>query len=397
MDILFYPRINDGVDSSGRCSLYCVITVNQERCVPFSTKIKIVAKNWLPKKKTTNDEFADTIRQELNRIENILRRIKIEFEEESKPITANSIKFQFQKIKSEQSQRKDKKTVSEPLLQDFFDAITEKKINKGAKHSTKRHDKYLAKLFIDFAKSKGFTKIKPSDIDLDLVEYFIDNFKLSANYLNQSVRLLIRALDAAVRKRAIKFNPIKEVELLTAKKATTEQGLEMHEIEKLQSAITHTKDEQNALDVFLFMCGTSIDFCDYQNLKNSEIETLGAKKMLRNKREKTDRYNAQTICYQNTIIKDVALRILEKYGSIEQMPRFKYSHLLNKEIQRIAKREGIELQLTTKRARKTFANISINYELHTDEQTAYQMGHSNTNQLKNYRRYTDKILDNLLK
>lgn len=109
MDVLFYPRINDGIDSSGRCSLYCTVTINQNRCVPFSTKIRILAKNWLPKKKTTNDEFADIVRQELNRIENTLRRIKIDLEDQNQPITAEIVKHQYFKLKGEQSQKKEEK------------------------------------------------------------------------------------------------------------------------------------------------------------------------------------------------------------------------------------------------------------------------------------------------
>lgn len=395
MDILFYPRLNDSVNKAGRCSIYCVITVNQNQCVPFSTKIRINAKNWLSKKKTTSDEFADTIRQELNRTENTLRKIKIELENDNLPITAEIIKHEYFKKQTEQSQKKTKLTQKNDLAE-IFEIITSKKMSKGAKPSTNRHDKYLAKSFLDFAKQQGFKNIEPKQITLDFVELYIQNFKNSNNYLNQSVRLLSKVLNYAVRQKMIAYNPIKEIELPPSQKKVTEIGLELEEIEILKAAIPQNEAEQKAIDIFLFMCGTGVDFCDYNRLTTENLSDIGTKKILRIERQKSLRYDSPTTCTQNAIIKQVALDILAKYKTIENLPKFKYAHLLDAVLQKVAERERIKSHLTTKRARKTFANLSINYEMHTDEQTAYQMGHKNTNQLKNYRKYSDKILSNLL-
>lgn len=395
MDILFYPRLNDSVNKAGRCSLYCVITVNQNQCVPFSTKIRITAKHWLSKKKTTSDEFADTVRQELNQIENTLRRIKIDLENDNLPVTAEIIKHEYFKKKAEQSQKKTKLERKNDLAE-IFEIITSKKVEKGAKKSTKQHDKYLAKSFLDFAKKQGFQNIEPRQITLDFVELYIQEFKKSKNYLNQSVRLLINALKYAVRQKMIAHNPIKEIELPPVQKKVTEIGLEIDEVEKLKAAIPENEVEEKAIDVFLFMCGTGVDFCDYNRLTTENISDLGLKKIMRIERQKSVRYDSPTTCTQNAIIKPIALDILQKYKTAENLPKFKYTEVLDAILQKIATREGIKSHLTTKRARKTFANLSINYEMHTDEQTAYQMGHKNTNQLKNYRKYSDKILSNLL-
>lgn len=395
MDILFYPRLNDSVNKAGRCSIYCVITVNQNQCVPFSTKVRIIAKNWLPKKKTTSDEFADTIRQELNRIENTLRRIKIDLENENQPITAEIIKYEYLKKQAEQSQKKSK-LITKNDLREIFEIITSKKMDKGAKPSTKHHDKYLAKCFLDFAAKQGIKSIHPKQVTIDLVEHYIQDFKKSKNYLNQSVRLLINAINYAVRKKMIAYNPIKEIELPPAHKKVTEIGLELEEIEMLKAVIPENEVEEKAIDIFLFMCGTGVDFCDYNRLTTENIREVGVKKIIRIERQKSVRYNSPSTSTQNAIIKQVALEVLQKYKTVENLPKFKYTEILDSVLQKIAEREGIKSHLTTKRARKTFANLSINYEMHTDEQTAYQMGHKNTNQLKNYRRYSDKILSNLL-
>lgn len=399
MDLLFYPRLNDATNTAGRCSLYCKITVNKLSCVPFSTDIRIYAKNWQPKKKTTNDEFSDTVRQEINRLENILRRIKIDLEERHEPITAEIIKYNYLKLKKDQRQIKTPTASNSTTLESLYSAFTEKKMKEGAKKSTKRHDYYLAKSFLDFAEKKGFKEIKPSNVTLELVEHYCESFSNSKNYLRQSVKLLIRVLDIAVKKKIISQNPAKEVELPKggSTKKNNEIGLEPEELEILKNSKTYTEREEKAIDVFLFMCGTSLDFCDYNILTENDIVTIGTTKIVRAERQKTDRYDTERICQHNAIMKEVALEVLGKYGSVENLPRFKYSHDLDAILREIAERNGIEKIVTTKRARKTFANLSINYEKHSDEQTAYQMGHVDTKQLRNYRRYNDKILGDLIK
>lgn len=397
MDVLFYPRKNDATNSSGRCSIYCSITINSLRCVPFSTNIKVIAKNWNTKKKTTTDEFSDTIRQEILRIENTLRRIKINLEENHQPITAEIIKFNYLKIKKEQTQRK---TKAEKLtLENIYSIITAQKMALGATESTDKHDYFLAKTFLDFAEKQGFKAITPNQVSIDLVEDFILKFKRSKNYLRQSLALLQKSLSYAMKKGLISTNIVRDYidKPKGNDKKTDEIGLEIEEIQALKQYNPENIAEQKAIDVFLFMCGTSLDFCDYNRITDKHIEQIANTKIIKIDRKKTDRYDTNTVCQHNAIIKDLAIEILEKYGSIENLPRFNDSSNLDKILKTIATNVGIDKNLTTKRARKTFANLSINYQKQSDEQTAYQMGHVGTSQLRNYRRYNHKILDNLIK
>lgn len=397
MDVLFYPRKNDATNSSGRCSIYCSITINSLRCVPFSTNIKVIAKNWHSKKKTTTDEFSDTIRQEILRIENTLRRIKINLEENNQPITAEIIKFNYLKLKKEQTQRKPK--TEKITLKSIYEKITAQKMSLGATKSTDRHDFFLAKTFLDFAEKQGFKAITPTQVSVDLVEEFIYNFKRSKNYLRQSLALLQKSLSYAIRKGLISTNIVKDyIEKPKGNdKKTDEIGLELNEVQALKDYKPDNLAEQQAMDIFLFMCGTSLDFCDYNRMTDKNIDLIENTKIIRIERKKTDRYDTTRVCEHNAIMKSLALEILEKYGSVENLPRFNDSSNLDKTLGLIAIKAKINKKLTTKRARKTFANLSINYEMQTDEQTAYQMGHVDTSQLRNYRRYNDKILKNLIK
>lgn len=390
MDIMFYPRINDATNKAGKCSIYCIININSLRCTPFSTDVKVTAKNWNAKRKTTNDEFSDTVRQELNKIENNLRKIKIELEERNEPVTAETVKLRYQKLFKEQSQKIQAKTLS---LQDISDILTDRKMKQGASESTLNHDYNLVKCFLDFTKKVGIKNIKPYQVTTQLMQQYIDSFQFSKNYLRQSVALIDKCLDYAVRNQIISKNQMKgyiEMPKGGAKK-TSEIGLNLKEIEILKNSYFNNP-EQRAVDVFLFMCGTGLDFCDYNRLTSDDIIVFGKRRIVNKKRQKTERYDTERYYEQNAIMKDVAIEILDKYGSVENLPRFKFVSHINILLKKVAKKTGINHVLTTKRARKTFANLSINYENHSDEQTAYQLGHASTKQLSNYRRYNQNIL-----
>lgn len=394
MDILFYPRMNDATNRAGQCSIYCKITVNDLPCVPFSTDVRVTAKNWNAKRKTTNDEFSDTVRQELNKIENNLRKIKIELEERNEPISAESVKQRYQKLFKEQSQKQQVKTL---LLRDIFDLLTDRKMKQGASDSTLTHDYNLVRLFLDFTKKVGIKDIKPYQVNTQLVQQYIDNFPFSKNYLRQSVAVIDKALDYAVRNQIISKNQMKGyIEMPKGGgKKTSEIGLNLKEIEILKKG-NFNEPEQRAVDIFLFMCGTGLDFCDYNKLTSDDILLFGKRRIVNKKRQKTDRYDTEKYYEQNAIMKDVAIEILDKYGSVENLPRFKFVAHVNSLLKSVAKKNEINHVLTTKRARKTFANLSINYENHSDEQTAYQLGHASTKQLSNYRRYNQNILLSLV-
>jgi len=202
-------------------------------------------------------------------------------------------------------------------------------------------------------------------------------------------------LDMGVIRKIISSNPIAPLKLRYSDNFDP-KGLDIKDIEKLESIRPKTDFEEIVIDIFLFLCGTGIDYCDYLKLSDKNLREKNGKYLLRHERQKTDTYNTDEISQGNPILKDCAVRILEKYGSINKLPRVKNLQNINRTIQGVAKRLEIELHLTTKRGRKTFSNLSVNKDKHTDEQTAYQLGHSTTKQLKHYRKYNDSILEDLL-
>jgi hypothetical protein len=399
MDLCFYPRKNDATNKQGQTTIYCTITLNGVSSVPFSTGIKVSASNWLTKKKTTNDEFSDNVRRELNLIENLLRKIKIDLQENTKVLTANLIKEKFKAIRSTATAKKPKPK-EQVLFLDIAKVYIQTKIKKGASIRTqKNNNTYLHNIETYLSKNK-IKNLPPQKIDFDFIEeftlYFQHGLGNSQNYNNCHIGFISSVLDLCVLKKLIKHNPLVSLKLKYNDKLDN-KGLTISELLALENAKELTTDEQKAIDIFLFLCGSGCDYCDFLNLTNESILKKGNILMLNHQRQKTVTYLNDSSRTAKPILKETALKILEKYGSIEEIPRFKHLQDVNFLIQSAAKKLGIHTHLTTKRGRKTFTNISINREMHTDEQTAYQLGHSSTKQLKHYRSYDDEILSNLLK
>lgn len=398
MDICFWCR-NDATNKAGKAPIYCTITVNSFRCIPFATGVKVVAKNWDTKKKTSRDEFRDVVRQELNEVETKIRQVKLLLEHSGQLLTAQLIRNEYLSLKEKQTKPKSSKSVS------FFEGYRLHQKDKkelGASERTLKNDQTLYNNFDAFCKDIKKDKILLNQIDKALIESFKKHLrkkKISINHISRHVSLIKNILDFGVDNNLNTVNAISSMKLNYSDNLDP-VGLDFQDILKIQNYQCNEKSETIAKDIFLFLCGSGIDYCDYINLKNEYLRVKNNKLLLRYPRKKTDTYKTDSVCEANPILKDCAVQVLNKYGELEKLPKIKNIQNVNRIIQRIGKALNIEIKLTTKRGRKTFTNLCINHKTdekrHTDEQTAYQLGHTSTKQLKHYRKYNDSILDDLI-
>lgn len=397
MDICFWCRKNDATSKSGKASIYCTITVNGIECVPFSTNVRVVAAKWNTKAKTTKDEFQDIVRQELNEVESKLRRIKLDLEDSADIVTAELIKSTYLSLRA--AAIKPVKKKKEIRFFELFRIHINEKAQLGAKGQTQENNLVMYNNIYKYFKSVGKPNIRLKEIDFEVIEQFSFYMrtvrKISINHTNTHISIIRKILDMAVIRKIILSNPIAPLKLKYSDNFDP-KGLDIQEVEKIESVQPKSDFEEIVIDIFLFLCGTGIDYCDYIKLTNDNLREKKGKYLLRHERQKTDTYTTDEISEGNPILKPCAVRILEKYGSIDKLPKVKNLQNINRAIQVVAKRLEIKLHLTTKRGRKTFSNISVNKDKHTDEQTAYQLGHSSTKQLKHYRKYNDSILEDLL-
>ncbi len=130
------------------------------------------------------------------------------------------------------------------------------------------------------------------------------------------------------------------------------------------------------IDAFLWMCHTGQSHVDTSGMSESQIHAIDDMIMLDGRRGKTK------IQY-NVVINQKALDLITKYDGIENIP---YIHLkvLNEEIKIAQKILGFKVNLSTRVARRTFAQYWYKHTDIPDKFVSKMLGHTKADASKNY-------------
>ena len=150
---------------------------------------------------------------------------------------------------------------------------------------------------------------------------------------------------------------------------------EVQALEKLSPFVS--EKYQKVIDSFLWMCYTGQSHVDTSGLTQAQIHKLDSElTMLGGKRSKTK------IDY-TVVMNDKALVLIEKYGSVEQIPVL---HLttINEELKIIGKILGFKISLSTKIARRTFGQYWYKKTDIADKFVSKMLGHNKADTKKYY-------------
>jgi hemin uptake protein HemP len=154
--------------------------------------------------------------------------------------------------------------------------------------------------------------------------------------------------------------------------------LEPNDLKKVETLVCHGKLEK-VQDMFLFMVETGVHIVDYRGLRKLSTinQDLDGKKWVAMQRQKTKVKFRMIVTLR-------AMEIINKYGgTLSKLPIMddqKYNELL-KILGYLSK---IDVELTSKVARKTFCNLHLNYKGTSKESTAEVLGLTGTLLLKRY-------------
>jgi len=153
---------------------------------------------------------------------------------------------------------------------------------------------------------------------------------------------------------------------------------EVQSLEKLSPFVS--EKYQKVIDSFLWMCYTGQSHVDTSGLSEAQIHKLDSDlndlTMLGGKRSKTK------IDY-SVVVNDKALTLIEKYGSIENIPVL---HLttINEELKIVGKLLGFKISLSTKIARRTFGQYWYKKTDIADKFVSKMLGHNKADTKKYY-------------
>ena len=280
-------------------------------------------------------------------------------------------------------------------LHDFYlehqQRLVERKKIKGS--TVRRKKNHLANIQ-SFLTTIQKNKVPATGITDDDMEQMTDHFMhekgYKYSYIEKHLRYVLEVMCWSASKGLIRYNPLEKFRISRGSDVPDTTHLSIEELERLIafdfSALVRqkklTQKRAGALtrerDAFVFNCFTGMHHVDY-HAKNFTIEEKKGEYWLNGAREKTGG------CFTLKLL-EPAVEIFKKYGSqLENLPviamsgRNDYLHL-------IAAYCKLSVDLTTKIARKTFADMALNELLLDANDVAALLGLGSTKQLKHYAR-----------
>ncbi|GAB2774224.1 site-specific integrase [Rhabdobacter roseus] len=214
----------------------------------------------------------------------------------------------------------------------------------------------------------------------------------SNDYSNKIIGVCKGLFIYARRMEYIEKNPLGFIRLEWEKGLDTTH-LTIDELKLISEYDWNNSRLQRVAEAFLFMCYTGLNISDYLNLKTSDIELIRVplsergfyeQEMIIQVREKaTLEARGKGGMTSRVPLHEEAKRLIEKYGSVENLPRIS-KQKMNEYLKVIQEKTGIQKHFTNRLARKTFADIHLNVYRMSREAVASMVGHVDTKQINHY-------------
>ncbi|MDF7818069.1 phage integrase SAM-like domain-containing protein [Runella sp. MFBS21] len=406
MRIRFWTRI-DSINEAGQAPLNCYVIVNKVKCPDFSVDLMIPVEAWDSKKQQVNEwhSLASVLNQKINFIRIRLMQIEMQLSLQGE-VTAKMVKEKF----FDEYKNKKKETIVKAdkflLIDELPLFYKEARQPLGISNNTGKNDNSIITNIKQFLKETDRLKIEVGQVDLEFVKYFnlyMKKRKKPAQqvHINRHVAYLRQMLDFSVSEKKIKYNPLAGLRLACNYEENPE-GFEPDDIQKIKDISRHFMSELQVKvrDIFLFMMGTGMDFCDYQQRTDQDLYREKSFYWLKYTRQKTITYKRPKGLMADTMLLPDAVEVMLNYGSLSAMPDCTLNEF-NEQIKAIYKLSNIRRRdlekISSKLCRKTYANLQSNYQGFSDESVAYLMGHTTTKHIKKYRKYKKQRVLNELK
>ena len=370
---LFWLRTNQ-LNSKGEAKIYCRIQSDYKR-INFSTGSSVKPNHWNQELKRVSelDPRQKIINENLDRIEQRLRRILYKLEDDGLPISPEIIKNEY-----------DGKSKSKKSLFDIFLYY----INQ---HQTRSSKRTLTNYFYTEQRIRQFALLKKKQSEVYLHEAnlsFITEFEnflcndqslkpISANKHTQRLKTVMKF---AAKLDFVPFNQLASHERLKEQKKEI-IFLTEEELLRLEEKEFNIERLGKIRDLFVFSCYTGLAYKEIKALNNDNLmKGIDGKLWLSYIRFKT--LNSSGIPIKIPLLPK-PLSLIQKY-SIDPEVRIKQKLLpvpsnqkFNAYLKEIADLCEINKELTTHVARKTFATTVTLANDVPIETVSQALGHSN--------------------
>ncbi|MFN8344038.1 MAG: site-specific integrase [Spirosomataceae bacterium] len=382
-------------------SLQCKIGINDDYATEFVIERNIKTVNWAQKLQKMLDDSPESklLNERLTFIKLEIKRAELLLRLEGKTITAKAVKTAYMEAQGHQKVEPVQAPPKRPTFQECFRAFYDKKSTQKRKPVSDRTRESYWRYKNNLEKYLTFLRLKRLYADQithewaeKYLDWLIDNRGFTNDYANNNIQLLKSVLQMAEDTDFITRNPLRGFKLHDEDNYSTIH-LTMTEVERMAtidfSALPIHPDTAQSLreeaDCFVFTCFSAQHHSDLQR-RDFElyIHPQDGRTWIRDRRVKTG--TPYTLP-----LHPIALGIIEKYGGIDKLP-VKAASNRNDRLKQIAAFCGINVKLTTKIGRKTFANYAVNTQRMRFETVAAILGHKSTKHVKHYARITEESI-----
>lgn len=400
LSVHFFLRNAESSSPDTKLVLYYQLEIEgQKRDTALSTKIKIPYRFWwaYPKHQLTTPQLSkdgqpqyviasyydsETINEQLAQIRETYREIFKSMQTFSDDLpTYNEIRNSF-----DPNTKKIKRKVMPKFLDLMAKMIAEYKVERKWSKGTATNYSIREGNIRHFFEEKKYKNLLANEVKfrhikelLRWMETKIDENgkqKFGVNHRNKHATLMKTVIDYAVNEELLEHSPIAKLNL-TYSDIQPPKYLEYEYRKRIENCTI--KSVQKIKDIAVFLMHTGFSYIDFLDLKSEHLQGACWKKQ----REKSDVYSLPPLLPE-------AARIIEKYGSIEKIPRLHITDA-NKELKYLGDYCGINAEnpkigfdLTTSVFRETFASMMENEYMLPRSSIKFMMGHKTEKQLANY-------------
>lgn len=373
----FFARGIEKAKPDQKVALYCQLEiVGHARDVPFSTRLKVPARYWNGHNVRSSYTLSANINEDLLLIEkNFLDAWKIlplQFPEKS-AFTYSDLR----KVVDEGTNAKFQDPA--PSLLNVLDQLIE---SKEMKPPTRRGYNTRKKNLTHFLILKGNPDLAIDQVDSTFLSDFWSWLRRgnwnSINVANKHVTMIRSILEFGVDKKYIPYFPLGRANL-----SYTDPGEPKYldRINRLKIQNVRVKSLEKVRDTAIFLMYTGFSYTDYVSLQSRHLVESDGRFLFKKARNKTNIFSFPPLLPE-------AAAIIEKYGSIEQLPRIQIDDY-NKLLKVLGELAGLTVDtvgfdLSTSVFRETFSSMCENELMFSDRAIMFFMGHTNPKQLNTY-------------
>ena len=377
-----------GREDNGK--LYTRITVNGERGPERSTGIDVSKAHWDSKAQqiTLKDRESQHHNAQLSKIRAMVYDVQHDMGRKGETITSRKL---VEQVFDHQAVHY---TLQNVYSLYTAESKTLKTLSKATYQTYDRYIRNVGKYFATIGRKEPLLSEINKDHFLGLINWLNDQYQ--RDYAVKIAQFFRSMVNYAHTNSIIDHNPLVGITLEKSDDYDTTH-LTQDEVRKL-AAFDFTKlkkpldsirvlDEER--DAFVFCCFTGLHHADYCKGAYSVEKILG-RTWLSGYRVKSK--GGRKDKPYSIPLHPLALEVIDKYGDITKLPK-RNNAKRNRILKELAALVGLDLNLTTKVARKTLADYCLNVEGMREETVAAVLGHKSTKFVKHYTKISNRAID----